>query len=36
MKKCPAEDGDTIEIRQIFEFADFPIKVQAAVQGARS
>ena len=25
-KRCPAEPGDTIEIRQIFEAADFAIK----------
>jgi hypothetical protein len=24
VKKCPAADGDTIEIRQIFEMEDFP------------
>ncbi len=23
MQRCPAEDGDVIEIRQIFEFEDF-------------
>ena len=23
MKRCPAQDGDTLEIRQIFEVADF-------------
>src|SRR5579864_2279566 len=26
MKRCPADDGDTIEIRQVFEMSDFPIK----------
>ena len=25
MTRCPAEDGDVIEIRQVFELADFPI-----------
>jgi len=25
-QRCPAEPGDTIEIRQIFEAADFAIK----------
>ena len=25
-QRCPAEEGDTIEIRQIFEVADFAIK----------
>ncbi|WP_406857960.1 YciI family protein [Alsobacter sp. KACC 23698] len=29
--KCPAADGDMIEIRQVFEMADFPPDVQAAV-----
>ena len=28
MKKCPADDGDVIEIRQVFEMSDFPIQVQ--------
>lgn len=26
MQDCPAEDGDTIEIRQIFDLEDFGIK----------
>ena len=26
MKRCPADDGDVIEIRQVFEMSDFPIK----------
>ena len=34
MKRCPAQDGDTLEIRQIFEVADFPEDVQAAVRTA--
>jgi hypothetical protein len=25
MKRCPADDGDVIEIRQVFELSDFPI-----------
>lgn len=25
-QRCPAEPGDVIEIRQIFDFADFGIK----------
>jgi hypothetical protein len=29
-KRIPAEDGDTIEIRQIFEMSDFPEDVQKA------
>lgn len=28
--RCPAADGDVIEIRQVFEMADFPPEVQAA------
>jgi hypothetical protein len=27
-KRCPAADGDVIEIRQIFEMEDFPADVQ--------
>ena len=34
MKRCPAQDGDVIEIRQIFEMSDFPAEVQAAARGA--
>jgi hypothetical protein len=30
--RCPAEDGDVIELRQIFELTDFPPEVQAAAQ----
>lgn len=30
--RCPASDGDVIEVRQIFEMADFPPEVQAAAQ----
>jgi hypothetical protein len=26
MKRCPADDGDVIEIRQVFEMSDFPIQ----------
>ncbi len=29
-KRCPAQDGDVIEIRQVFEMADFPADVQKA------
>jgi hypothetical protein len=32
MKRCPAQDGDTIEIRQVFEIADLSEEEQAAVQ----
>ena len=35
MKRCPAEDGDTIEIRQVFELSDFPIEVQEASKGGK-
>ncbi len=31
MMRCPAQDGDVIEIRQVFEMSDFPEDVQAAV-----
>ena len=30
MKRRPAQDGDVIEIRQVFEMSDFPADVQAA------
>ena len=29
-KRCPLGEGDTIEVRQIFEMEDFPEDVQAA------
>ncbi len=29
-KRCPASDGDVIEIRQVFEMTDFPPDVQKA------
>ena len=29
-KRCPAADGDVIEIRQVFEMSDFPADVQKA------
>lgn len=29
-RRCPAGDGDVIEIRQVFEISDFPPEVQAA------
>jgi hypothetical protein len=28
--RCPAADGDVIEVRQVFELSDFPPDVQAA------
>ena len=34
MKRCPAQDGDVIEIRQVFEMSDFPADVQTAARGA--
>ena len=30
MKRCPAQDGDVIEIRPVFEMSDFPADVQKA------
>ena len=30
IKKCPAQDGDVIEIRPVFEMSDFPEDVQKA------
>ena len=31
-KRCPAADGDVIEIRQVFELSDFPPDVQKAAE----
>ncbi|MGH9393068.1 MAG: YciI family protein [Terriglobales bacterium] len=31
-KKCPASPNETIEIRQVFEMADFPPEIQAAAK----
>ena len=31
-KRCPAADGDVIEIRQVFEMSDFPPDVQKAAE----
>jgi hypothetical protein len=28
--RCPAADGDVIEVRQVFEMSDFPSEVQKA------
>ena len=28
--RCPAAEGDTIEVRQVFEMSDFPPEVRAA------
>lgn len=30
--RCPANDGDIIEVRQVFEMADFPPDVQKAAK----
>jgi hypothetical protein len=32
--RCPAEDGDVIEVRQVFDMADFPPDVQEAIAGS--
>ena len=29
-KRCPAQTGDVIEVRQVFEMSDFPQDVQKA------
>jgi hypothetical protein len=29
-KRCPASDGDVIEVRQVFEMSDFPLDVRKA------
>lgn len=29
-RRCPAEDGDVIEVRQVFEMSDFPPEAQKA------
>ena len=31
-KRCPAGDGDVIEVRQVFEMSDFPPEVQEAAR----
>jgi hypothetical protein len=31
--RCPLAPGDTIEVRQVFEMADFPPDVQKAAEG---
>jgi len=36
MKRCPAQDGDVIEIRPVFELEDLPSEAQAAAQGRKS
>jgi hypothetical protein len=32
-KRCPAADNEVIELRQVFEMADFPADVQQAAAG---
>ena len=32
-RRCPAQDGDVIEVRQVFEMSDFPPDVQEAGAG---
>jgi hypothetical protein len=32
-KRCPAGDNETIEIRQVMQFEDFPQEVREAVVG---
>lgn len=34
VKRCPAADGDVIEIRQVFEMSDFPPDVQKAADSS--
>jgi hypothetical protein len=32
--RCPAEDGNIIEVRQVYEMSDFPADVQEAAKPA--
>ena len=32
-RRCPAADGDVIEIRQVYELEDFPEEIRAALEG---
>jgi hypothetical protein len=32
-RRCPAADGNVIELRQVFELSDFPPEVQRAASG---
>jgi len=34
IKRCPAEDGDVIEIRPVYEMSDFPADVQKAADNS--
>jgi hypothetical protein len=31
-RRCPAQDGDAIEVRQVFEVSEFPPDVQEAAE----
>jgi hypothetical protein len=33
-RRCPAQDGDVIEVRQVFEISDFPADVQNAAESS--
>ena len=33
-RRCPAQDGDAIEIRQVFEVSEFPPDVQEAAESS--
>ncbi len=35
-RRCPAADGDVIEVRQVHELADFPPEVRKAVAHSKS
>lgn len=35
VKRCPAEDGDTLDVRPFFELEDFPIEFQEKMKNAR-
>ena len=34
-KRCPAAEGDVIEVRQVFEMADFPPEVRKAAESPK-
>ena len=33
-RRCPASDGDVIEVRQVFEMSDFPLDVREAADNS--
>lgn len=35
-RRCPAQEGDVIEVREIFDFSEFGDDVQEAIQSARA